>query len=183
MAVWPCPEELVSSPGKRNGASWQTRIGRLVLAATPPSRRASKGLILSAPRPLAIIPDCAKNSLRQSPRPRPGQCFGLAPTEPMTSPRRSPGLVQTNSWRPFRKFRDARRPSGRSGPRPGSTDAPLASPAIAPPPNPSDPVHSSSEALRPRSGRALLARMAAIKAARLLHHGFVEPIAGRGWPW
>ena len=158
VGVWPCPEELFLSPGKTNIASWRTCTGRLVSAATPPSRRASKGLILLAPRPLDIVPDCAKNSLRQSSRPRPGQCFGLAPTESVTSPRRSPGLVQTKPWRPFRKLRIARPPSGRAGPRPGSTETPLASPAIAPPPNPSDPVFLAWEALRPRPGRALLAK-------------------------
>ena len=175
----PCPEELVLLSGKINGVSWRTCIGRLVLAATPPSRQALNGLILSAPRPLAIIPDCAKNSLRQSPRNLPSQCFGLVSIEPVTSPRRSPGLVQANSWRPFRNFRVACRPSGRGGRRPGNTEIPLASPAITPPPDPPDPAFLSLEALRPRPSRALLAKMTAIKAVRPLHHRLVEPIAGR----
>ena len=150
---------------------------------TPPSRRASKGLILLAPRPLDIVPDCAKNSLRQSSRPRRGQCFGLAPTESVTSPRRSPGLVQTNSWRRFRKFHDTYRPSGNVGPCQGNTETPLASPAIAPPPNPSDPVFFFLGSPEASSRQSSFGQMAAIKTVRPLHHGLVEPIAGRGWPW
>ena len=128
---------------------------------------------------LPSFPIAQKNALRQSPRPRPCQCFVLAPSEPGMSPRHSPDLLQTNLWRSFRKFRDAYRPSGRGGPCPGNTETPLASPVMAPQPNPSDPVFLSLEALRPRPSRALLAEMAAIKVARLLHHRLVEPIAGR----
>jgi hypothetical protein len=54
---------------------------------------------------------------------------------------------------------------------------------MTPSPNPVEPAVSSQEALRPRPGRAHLDEMAAIKAARPLHHGLAEPIAGRGRPW
>ena len=99
--------------------------------------------------------------------------------EPMASPGRSPSLVNTNPQfdPPPRRLR---RPGGPEWLRPGSTAAPLASSAMTPPPNPVEPAVSSLEALMQRPGRALLATIAAIKVARLLYHGLVEPIARWG---
>ena len=101
-----CLEELVSLPGKSNGSSWQTRIGHLDSTATLTSKQVLKGLALSAPLPLPLFPNCMTHPLQQSPWSCPGQCFGLVQTEYMTSPTRSPILVQMNMWRPSRKFRD-----------------------------------------------------------------------------
>ena len=50
---------------------------------------------------------------------------------------------------------------------------------MTPSPTPVEPVVSSQDALWPRPSRALLNEMAAMKAARLLHHGLVETITGR----
>ena len=59
--------------------------------------------------------------------------------------------------------------------------APVASPAIAPLPTPSDPAFLSREALCPRLGQTELATMAAVEVARGLHHSLVEPTDVHGW--
>ena len=187
MLVWPCGLVRKSSFCRQGRAA--SHPGKLASVASSwpqhprpeAPRRASSSWCRSL-SPSFLITRRTRAPTEPS-KPRSGQCFVLAPTEPMTSPRCSPGLVQTNSWRPFRKFCDAYHPSGRAGPCPGNTETPLASPVMAPPPNPSDPVFLSWEALRPRPGRALLDKIAAIEAVRPLHHGLAGPIAGRGWPW
>jgi hypothetical protein len=68
-----------------------------------------------------------------------------------------------------------------AGPRLGSTAPPVASPVITLPPTPADPAFLSREALRPCLGRTPLATMTAVKVARALHRGLVEPTAGQGW--
>ena len=104
----------------------------------------------------------------------------LRPDRACASPRRSPSLVNTISQLgpPPRR---PRRPSGPEWPHPGNAVPPSASSAMTPSPHPVEPTVSSRAALRPRPGRALLAEMAATKVARLLHHGLVDQIAGRGW--
>ena len=47
-------------------------------------------------------------------------------------------------------------------------------------PRPAEPTVLPQEGPGPRRGRWLFAMMVAVKAARLLHHGLTEPIAGRG---
>ena len=131
--------------------------------AHPNSRRSDRPL---APRPRRLVSDYATASFRQSPWPRPGQHPGLirvAVASP-SSPSLSINLIVALPLRPFTAAlppsRRARRASlGQHGGPIGLV---------------------CDHAPRPRPGRAHLAAVATTKAARLLHHGVVEPIAGRG---
>ena len=95
----------------------------------------------------------------------PVSASALCQTEPVTSPRWSPGLVQKNSLRPFCKFCNTYRSSGtEKEPCLGNTETSLRCPTTASPPNPSNPTFLSLEAPRSRPGRALWVKMAVIKA-------------------
>ena len=132
------------------------------------------GLVLLAPRPFTLIPDCATN-------------FRLFPAS--ASALRHQSLVAQAEPRPcldelvtaIPQIPRRHRPSGHIGPRQDSTAVTVASPVIAPPPNPADPVCLSQEALRPCPRQMPLTTIVAAKATRLLHHGLVESTASQSW--
>ena len=107
------------------GLVWKSPCRCPGRAMAPPDEHATVGrdtlvqTCLEQPRPLSATASRPHSRLRNEPTPTEFMALSRLVLWPHTnrarSPRRSPGLVQMNSWRPPRKFRDNVVPGGAQG--------------------------------------------------------------------